>query len=191
MTEHHDLLLRGDVVPRDEPSPIHPVGVHVGIGGGRSEHIRILVPVQVLDRRPAHDLGCAGGDARTPSRIGQGISVLDGQRLKDAHRAPAALGGRRNHSDRFTAHRFEPVDDIALGALEDGHGRDHRTDADNYPERGQQRAQQVRPQPPQSHNERLDPKHGFMTLRYRMACPPSSGSPKALPESHHPSCDPQ
>src|ERR1019366_2305562 len=159
LAEHDDLRPRLDVWRRDADAGLHRPAPDVEVVGGRAADARRPVRVVAHERlrRPEHGRGDLHRRHLRPDRV----EVAHGQRRLRSEPALHAARGRRagQHDEEVRPHRGERLLDLALRAGADGHHRDDRADADDDPERGQERAHLVPQDGAQRHAERLPEVH--------------------------------
>ena len=115
-------------------------------------------------------------------RAAQGQRIVDGERPHRIHRAergPVSLDAPRADADDVGAELGELGDDEAVQAFADGGEQDHRGDADGDAERGEHRAQPLRPERSVGEADEIGVAHRASTCATAPA--PDRASRRAVP----------
>ncbi len=167
VAQDHHHLLGIHVLAGQEAAGNDLIAVHAGEALVGADHRVLLVAAEALDGLAGEvHLGGHRGHAGAHPLVGEGIGVIHAERLHAAQHPPPALGQGGDDGDGLAAHALETLADVALRALQDAHGGDHRGHPDDHPQGGQQAAQQVGPQATQGHHHDLEKEHArSCTLR--------------------------
>ncbi len=122
----------------------------------------LLDHAAALDAAAGPDLAADLGAQR--ARLADGLEVVHRQPLALVHLHPLRVAGddvgRALQAERLGAELEHLVGHVAVEPLDDRHHRDHRGDADQDAQHGQQRAQLVGPQRLHRDADRLTEEHG-------------------------------